>query len=117
MPTNQSGLGPIIDVRVIRGWSLGTSILNVSVRVPPNETPCWMTACTCVLAWISFRRVLVPPVSAITSMPGEAVPPLCQNVTLLLWIAPIRVVKCALPGRSLRGVVLSSVQLPVNVTL
>ena len=31
-------------------------------------------------------------------MPAVAVPPLLQNETLLLWTAPIKVVKCAPPG-------------------
>ena len=75
-----------------------------------------MTACTCVLASISSRRVTVAPVSAIDSMPAEAVPPLRQKVTLLLCIAPISVVKWAL-STTPPGVVLSIVQFPVKVTL
>ena len=39
-PTNQSGLGPIMDRSVTSGCVLVTSILNVAVPVPVLETPC-----------------------------------------------------------------------------
>ena len=114
MPTNQSGLGPIIESRVTSGWSLVTSIGKVAVPVPPETTLCLTTTATWGEASSSDRNLLVKPVSATSSTPGEARPPLCQKVTSSLCTAPMRVVKCALettpPG------VLSRVQLPWNVT-
>ena len=58
--------------------------------------------------------MVVPPVSATSSTPGVARPPLCQKVTSSLCTAPISVVKCAF-GTTPPGV-LSRVQLPWNVT-
>ena len=114
MPTNQSGLGPIIDSRVTSGWSLVTSIGKVALPVPPKVTLWLMISTAWGEASSSDRNLLVMPVSATSSTPGEARPPLCQKVTSSLWTAPMRVVKCAFettpPG------VLSRVQLPWNVT-
>ena len=44
-------------------------------------------------ALYSLSKVEVAPSSATASTPAVAVPPAVQNVTLLLWTAPISVVK------------------------
>ena len=113
-PTNQSGLGPIIDRSVTRGCVLVTSILNVALPVPPPATPCCMTNRVCGLAATSLRKVPVKPVSATPSTPGLARSPARQNVTPLPCTPPISVVKCP-PGATPPGV-LARVQLPSNVT-
>ena len=110
MPTNQSGLGPIIDNRVTSGWSLATSIRNVAVLVPPPPMLCLMTAAAWGEALISDSNRFGTPRSATTSTPGEARPPGLQKVTLPLCTAPINVVKCA-PATTPSGV-LAVVQLP-----
>ena len=43
MPTNQSGLGAIMERSVTNGCVLVTSIVNVALPVPPPATPCSMT--------------------------------------------------------------------------
>ena len=73
-----------------------------------------MVAPTWLLALISDMNVLVPPTSATASIPGVAVPPACQKVTLLLCVAPISVVKWA-PEGTPPGVA-AVVQVPVKVT-
>ena len=114
MPTNQSGLGPIIDSRVTSGWSVVTSIEKVALPVPPKATLWLMTVAAWGEASSSDRNLPVKPVSATSSTPGEARPPLRQKVTSSLCTAPIRVVKCAF--ETTPSGVLSRVQLPWNVT-
>ena len=114
MPTNQSGLGPIIDSRVTSGWSGVTSIVKVALAVPPRAMLCLMRAAAWGKALTSDSNRPVTPSSATFSTPGEAGPPLRQNVTLSLWTAPTSVVKCA-PETTPPGV-LAVVQLPWNVT-
>ena len=114
MPTNQSGLGPIIDSRVTSGWSEVRSIENVAPPVPPNWTLSLMTVATSGEARNSDSNLPVKPVSATCSTPREAWPPGRQNVTPPSWAAPISVVKCASPWTP--PGVLSRVQLPSNFT-
>ena len=113
-PTNQSGLGPIMDRSVTRGCVLVTSMLNVALPVPPPETPCSTTDRVWGLRATSPRKVAVEPSSATCSTPALARDPACQKVTPLPCTPPIRVVKCA-PATTPPGV-LASVQLPSNVT-
>ena len=114
-PTNQSGLGPIIESRVTRGWSLVTVTSNVALPLPPPPTPFLMTETAFELALISDWKVDVEPSSATFSTPVVAVPPGAQKVTMALCTAPISVVKCA-PPTTPSGV-LAVVQLPWNVTV
>ena len=87
-----------METRVSRGWSVVTSMSNVALPLPPDPTECWTTDATSdPSASISDLNVPVDPSSATASIPGVAVPPELQNVTLLLCTAPIRVVKCAPP--------------------
>ena len=103
-PTNQSGLGPIIETRVSRGWAVVTSTSNVALPLPPGPGDFRTTDATSdPLARISDRSRLVAPSSATSSIPGLAVPPGLQNVTAPLCTAPIKVVKCA-PGATPPGV-------------
>ena len=71
-PTNQSGLGAIMDRSVTCGCSLVTSMVNVAVPVPPPETPSSMTDRVCELRWTSPRKVPVEPSSATNSTPALA---------------------------------------------
>ena len=67
---------------------------------------CSTTARALGLALISDLRALVPPSSAILSIPALAVPPLLQKVTLPLCTAPIKGEKCApdqTPSKTLRA--------------
>ena len=110
IPTNQSGLGPIMDRSVTRGCDLLAVMENDAVPVPPPLTPCSITFSVCALASTSLLNVPVEPNSATSSTPALAVPPLCQKVTPLPWTPPISVVKCA-PPTTPPGV-LAVVQLP-----
>ena len=91
---------------------------TVAVAVPPNAMDCSMTARAFELAaLISDLRLLVPPTSAMLSIPALAVPPSLQKVTLPLCTAPIKVVKCSPDGTDTPLASASSVNLPVNVTV
>ena len=50
IPTNQSGLGPIMDRSVTRGCDLLAVMENDAVPVPPPLTPCSITFSVCALA-------------------------------------------------------------------
>ena len=116
-PTNQSGLGATIEVRVTGGWSVVSVMSTVAVAVPSDAMDCSMTARAFgMAALISDLRVLVPPISAILSIPALAVPPLLQKVTLPLCTAPIKVVKCAPDGTDTPPARALAVNLPSNVT-
>ena len=101
-------------ISVTRGWVLLASKLTLAFGVPPPPTPNSMRVSAWALALISDLKVLVPPISATLSIPGVAVPPASQKVTLSLCVAPISVVKCALPGTP-PGVT-AVVQVPSKVT-
>ena len=86
--------------RVTRGCA-GVAVNSIVAEpVPPDETV------FCRVAWafgpadaISRLRALVPPISAMLSIPALAVPPLLQNETRSLWTAPINGEKCASKGK------------------
>ena len=114
-PTNQSGLGAIIVIRVTRGWVGLTVMSTVTVAVAPTlPLRSMVLDASEPAALISDLSVLVPPTSAMLSIPALAVPPLLQKVALLLCTAPIKGEKCAPDGRP-PGVMLV-VHLPSNVT-
>ena len=105
-PTNQSWLGAIIVVSVTRGNAVvSMRLLRVRVAVGPMElvlpsrTERAAGGSAFRAALTSPRRLDVPPISAIDSTPGLAVPPLSRKVTPALCTAPIRREKCAPPGR------------------
>ena len=105
-----------MEMSVTNGWDLLAWKFRVVVGLGPqhalncNRVPTLPPALV-----ISEVNVPVPPVSATTSTPEVAVPPTSQKVTWLLCVAPISVVKWAPPGKLL-CVILSAVQVPVNVT-
>ena len=113
-PTNQSGLGAIMATSVTSGWVVVSVTSTVAVGVGPFGRPCSTTVTAFGLALISDLKVAVLPVSATSSIPALAVPPLLQKTTPPSWTAPINGEKCALeitpPG------VTPMVHVPSNVT-
>ena len=91
-PTNQSGLGAIIDTRVRNGNSSSVSKDNVTVPGDLNEPSCPLkqpsarplptSACT------SSHNAPTAPVSAMISMPSVAMPPLLQNEASSTCVVP-----------------------------
>ena len=92
-PTNQSGLGAIIETRVTRGKSTLTS--NVSSTLPgegeippphskPSAIPAWIAAST------SESRGVFLPSSAMFLIPSDARDPSAQNVTVAACVPPMR---------------------------
>jgi hypothetical protein len=103
-PTNQSGLGAIIETKVtfeksgvISKFTL-TDPGEVLIPSPDNRFSAVPAAIADVTS--SLKSVLLP-VSAMLSIPVDAIAPDSHKVTFPLWVAPINPEKCGFEGKSI----------------
>ena len=98
-PTNQSGEGAIIDVSVMRGWSL-VKAMPEYVREPttPGVLREMDRSALGIAASTSLFSVSVPPLSAMDSTPALATAPGARKTASSLCMPPTQVVKCGFFG-------------------
>ena len=102
-PTNQSGLGAIIETSVTSGcvW-----LISKSAEALPGDEPILPPATrrsavpAAMAALISFDSLVVSPRSAMSMMPSLAAPPSRQKLTCAVCVAPMSGEKWADEGNS-----------------
>jgi hypothetical protein len=91
----------VMTYRVPQAWVALTWVALAWVALA------WVALAWVALAWVALAlpvlmriKVEVPPISAIVSMPAEAIPPGSQTMTDEWCVPPINLEKCGFEGKS-----------------